>query len=121
MLEWLEERCDRWGAELYAASRDLHRDFARSMKGRGFVPSEQVFVARIEGVDWLCHSQKLPNGKTRSLGNCVACIPVRVAAEFAAVRAKQRIDVIRVSRGSRIFRLSRSSRACAGAPGPLYD
>jgi hypothetical protein len=47
----------------YVSSRELHQDFARFMQGRGFVPSEQVFVARFEGVNGLWYSRKLPNGK----------------------------------------------------------
>jgi hypothetical protein len=60
--EWLDERCDR-GAELYMSSRELHQDFSRWMQGRGYVPGERVFVARLESVDGLKRSSKLPNGR----------------------------------------------------------
>jgi putative DNA primase/helicase len=60
--EWLDERCRR-GPELYESSRELHRDFTRWMQGRGYVPSERVFVARLEGIEGLKRSSKLPNGK----------------------------------------------------------
>jgi putative DNA primase/helicase len=63
MLEWMEERCDRSSPELYASSRDLHPDFARFMQGRGFVPSENVFVARLEGIEGLRRSLRLPNNR----------------------------------------------------------
>jgi putative DNA primase/helicase len=63
MQEWLEERCDRSSFESYATSRELHQDFARFMHGRGFVPSEQIFIARLEGVEGLRRSRRLPNGR----------------------------------------------------------
>jgi hypothetical protein len=63
MQEWLEERCDRSSYESYTISRELHQDFAKLMQGRGFMPSEQVFVAWIEGIEGLRRSKRLPNGK----------------------------------------------------------
>jgi hypothetical protein len=63
MQEWLEDRCDRSSFDLYTSSRDLHQDFARFMQGRGFIPTEGVFVARLEGIEGLRRVKKLPNGK----------------------------------------------------------
>jgi putative DNA primase/helicase len=63
MQEWLEERCDRSSFDLYTSSRELHQDFSRFMQGRGFVPTEGVFVARLEGIEGLRRVKKLPNGK----------------------------------------------------------
>jgi P4 family phage/plasmid primase-like protien len=60
--EWIGERCEL-GAELYESSRALHKDFSGWMQGRGYVPSEQVFVARLEGVEGLRRSSKLPDGR----------------------------------------------------------
>jgi putative DNA primase/helicase len=57
--EWLEERCDRSDGERFTSSRELHQDFARFMQGRGFIPSEQVFVARLEGIEGLRGSKKV--------------------------------------------------------------
>ena len=50
--ECLEDSCLR-GPEHYGTSRELHQDFTRFMQGRGFVPSEQVFVTRLESIEWL--------------------------------------------------------------------
>jgi hypothetical protein len=33
------------------------------MQGRGFVPSEQIFVARLESMEGLKRTKNLPNGK----------------------------------------------------------
>jgi putative DNA primase/helicase len=63
MLEWIEQRCDRSSVKLYASSRDLHQDFAQFMAGRGYVPSENVFVGRLEGIEGLRRDKNLPNGK----------------------------------------------------------
>jgi hypothetical protein len=63
MRQCPEERCDRSSHESYTTSRELHQDFAKFMLGRGFVPSEQVFVARLEGVEGLQRAKRVPNGK----------------------------------------------------------
>jgi P4 family phage/plasmid primase-like protien len=60
--EWIDERCDL-DATHYASSRELHRDFSVWMQGRGFIPNENVFVARLEGIDGLRRSARLPNNK----------------------------------------------------------
>jgi hypothetical protein len=49
-----EERCDLSSHESYTTSRELHQDFAKFMMGRGFVPTQQVFFTRIEGINWIC-------------------------------------------------------------------
>jgi hypothetical protein len=119
MLQWLEERCDRWGAE-----RDLHRDFARFMQGRGFVPSEQVFVARLEGIDGLQRSQKLPNGKCGLWGIALRGHQSEWQLDRGpSVMGDRSKGLISFALGGvgRGFRLSSLARPRAGAPVLSYD
>jgi hypothetical protein len=78
MQEWLEERCDRSSHESYTISRELHQDFAKFMLGRGFVPSEQVFVARFEGIEGCgaangCQMANAGFGASRCGGTSPSC------------------------------------------------
>jgi putative DNA primase/helicase len=63
---WIDENCDvdplNTGA-LYAGSRELYSDFVAWQKGKGWVLSESIFVGRLELIQGVRRSSRLPNGK----------------------------------------------------------
>jgi putative DNA primase/helicase len=63
---WVDEQCDvdplNTGA-LYAGSRELYSDFVAWQKSKGWVLSESIFVGRLELLQGVKRSPRLPNGK----------------------------------------------------------